>query len=64
MQIIKRLTPNGKSKQLVLPKVWIESFERLHGPLTEVLLDVGDKIVITPVASKTAISSSGVPDTK
>ena len=43
----------GNSQGVTLPKGWIESIERKHSiQLTKILMEVSDKIIISPLIIK------------
>jgi antitoxin component of MazEF toxin-antitoxin module len=50
MNYLKKIVQVGDSKAIVLPKTWLDALKLNGYSTTEVLIDVSDKIVITPVS--------------
>lgn len=49
MEIIKKLVQLGDSKGVIIPKIWLDSVERVMGKnLTEIVMVIDGNIVIKP----------------
>ena len=47
----KRISNLGGSRAVVIPKEWLDHWEREHGPFDEVDIELGEALIIKPVFS-------------
>lgn len=53
MPIIRKLLNLHSSKGVVIPKGWLEYYRRIYGcEIDEVEIEVGDKLIISPILPK------------
>ena len=57
MPIVRKIIDVGKtSKGVILPKSWLDYFERKYGEIGSVSMEVNGKLIIRPILEEVSIN--------